>query len=240
MVSVAIVDDSSKDIEVLETYLKKYGAENGTDFDITVFREAISFLEGYNAKFDLIFMDVSMPYFNGFQAAKKLREMDEEVALVFVTTLEKYAIKGYEVSALDYLVKPLEYRAFSIKLRRILRMTEKRGEDSIVIDFGKEHRRIAVKDIRYLESEKHTICVHLSDGTDLLTRQTLGTFETQLQTQGYPFIRTSNSFLVNPRHIAKIKESTVYLRDDTEVPIARPRKNEVMNQFAQFMGGSRD
>lgn len=120
MINVAIVEDEDCAANNLSEYLNTFGRQNNTEIKAERFRDAISLLTGYSGKFDIVFMDIELPEMNGMDAAKKLREIDMSVTLVFVTNMAQYAVKGYEVGAVDYIVKPVSYYDFSLKLRRIL------------------------------------------------------------------------------------------------------------------------
>ena len=115
MFKVAIVEDSIKDFTLLKSYLEQYEKENNIEFNIQCFENGIRFLDKFSANYDIIFMDIDMPYMNGLEVSKKIREIDKTVVLIFVTNLSQYAVNGYEVEALDYIVKPISYFNFSIK-----------------------------------------------------------------------------------------------------------------------------
>ena len=115
MVRIAIVEDTQTDSKTLMRYVKEYTRLVNVEVEISVFDNAVKFLDKYTPKFDIVFMDIEMPYINGMEASKKLRELDQKVILIFVTNLAKYAIKGYEVQAFDFVVKPITYHDFTLK-----------------------------------------------------------------------------------------------------------------------------
>ena len=114
MIGIAIVEDNREQAASLETYIKTYAAEHRLAVSVSVFHDPITFLEKYS-KFHIVYMDIMMPMLNGMDAAKLLREKDEKVVLIFVTTMRQYAIQGYEVSATDFIVKPVTYPEFALK-----------------------------------------------------------------------------------------------------------------------------
>lgn len=120
-VRVAVVEDDEKAAATLKQYLTRYGEENQISFKIGMYSNAISILEQYSANYDIIFMDIRMPYLNGMDAAHRLRVLDSTVALIFVTSLTQYAVSGYEVDAMDYIIKPVNYYDFALKLSRVLK-----------------------------------------------------------------------------------------------------------------------
>ena len=105
MVNIAVVEDNEREREILTEYLKRFSPQ----FAIEVFSSAVIFLTDYTPKYDIVFMDIDMPCLDGMSAAAKMRKLDDRTCLIFVTNLAKYAIKGYEVQAFDFMVKPLTY-----------------------------------------------------------------------------------------------------------------------------------
>ena len=118
MLRCAIVEDSPRELEHLKECLARYSAERDIPLETTVFGDAASFLEHYRADYDIVFMDIELPGINGMEAAHRLREIDRQVILIFVTNMAQFAVKGYEVDALDYIIKPAQYGPLSIKLDR--------------------------------------------------------------------------------------------------------------------------
>lgn len=121
MVSVALIEDDDRIAGELVGYLERYAkeSEGAVEFNTVRFPDAISFLEGYKPRYDLVLMDIMLPEMDGLMASKKLREYDPNVMLVFVTNMSQLAVKGYEVSAFDFMVKPVRYGDFTLKLDRI-------------------------------------------------------------------------------------------------------------------------
>lgn len=107
VINVAIVEDEQEAVEYLSDCLHRYGEKTGETFSFTHFPEPITFLEKYKPVYDLVFMDIRMPMMDGMQAAKKLREADTSVLLVFVTRMGDYAIQGYDVGATAFIKKPI-------------------------------------------------------------------------------------------------------------------------------------
>ena len=120
MYQIAVVEDSSQESTSLISLLVKYEKENNLNFKIDLFQNGFLFLDEFEPNYDLIFMDIAMPGINGIDVSKKIREADEQVPLVFVTSLTQYALQGYKVGAIDYLVKPVTYDHLKITLSRVL------------------------------------------------------------------------------------------------------------------------
>lgn len=120
MIRVAEVEDDEKDYENYIACLNKYKEENeGVEVDTTWFKTSEQFLSTFTKnKFDIIFMDINLGESNGMEISKKIREIDDETIIIFVSNLAQYAVEGYEVEAMDFIVKPMTYYVFSMKFKR--------------------------------------------------------------------------------------------------------------------------
>lgn len=116
MVRIAIVEDEDSYVEILQSFLKRYQEECGQKFYVTVFRDGDEIVEKYKANFDIILMDIKMRCMDGMTAAEHIREVDQEVIIMFITNMIQYAIRGYAVNAMDYILKPVKYFAFFSKI----------------------------------------------------------------------------------------------------------------------------
>lgn len=126
MIRAVIVEDDGEAADLLEGYIKRYAAESGIVFMIDRFDNAITFLENYDVGYDIVFMDIEMEDLDGVSAARLLRKRDRSVTLIFVTNMAQFAIKGYEVDALDFIVKPVKYYDFAFRLKKaVSRLNEK-------------------------------------------------------------------------------------------------------------------
>ena len=120
MIHLAIVEDEQLYIDQLTEYIHRYEAEKKQKFKISVFSDGAEIVEDYKGVYDIIFLDIQMKFMNGMDAAEKIRELDPNVVIIFITNMTQYAVRGYEVDALDYIVKPVEYFSFSQKFSRAL------------------------------------------------------------------------------------------------------------------------
>ena len=112
MIRVAIVEDDAEVQGVLQEYVRRYTRQYGTEFEVTLFADGVDILDDYRAVYDIIFLDVEMKHLDGMTTAERIRQMDAEVILIFITNMAQYAIRGYSVGALDYVLKPVPYFAF--------------------------------------------------------------------------------------------------------------------------------
>lgn len=217
MIRIAIVDDEPQFQQQLHSYLIRFGTDKSCHFRISTFCDAASFLAEYSCDYDLVFMDIKMPGMNGMDAARYLRRMDEHVMLIFITTMLQHAIEGYEVGALYYLLKPLDYHEFALKLTSALKRISR--TDIILIRSGHKIHRVDPSQIHYLESDGHNILYHLGDHT-LVRRCSLRHAESELNSC---FIRCSSSFIVNLAHVRSHQGDTVDVGGIT-LHISRPQR----------------
>jgi DNA-binding LytR/AlgR family response regulator len=109
MIRIAIVEDDRHDREALKKCLNRYEKENQVKFTVTEFQDGEDIVTDYTASYDLIILDIEMAFLNGMKAAEKIRELDTNVIIIFITNMPQYAIQGYKVNALDYILKPISY-----------------------------------------------------------------------------------------------------------------------------------
>ena len=235
MYKVALVDDEAVCTETITEYLNKYREENGTEFYIRSYSNALDFLNDFTKKpdFDLIFLDIEMPNFSGLELAKEIRTLDETVGIIFITNMGQLAIKGYEVSALDFIVKPVKYFNFSLKLNKAISRLTRKFDKEVVIDMPNGKTKLLAGKISYVEVDKHYLIYHYGDQL-LRTRGTIKNVEEELW--AYGFLRCNNYTIINYRYIASYKGSTVILNDGTEVLISRPRKAAFLEKLGSYLG----
>lgn len=129
IINIAVVEDEQQQILNYQNYLDRFQKERKITVKTHYFNDGLFFLEQYHQnEFDIVLMDIAMPQMNGLETAKRLRTVDKNVCLIFITTLAQYAIKGYEVDALDFLIKPVRFDLFSIKLEKAIKRVNKNKE----------------------------------------------------------------------------------------------------------------
>ena len=131
MPRIAVVDDQPDMRQQLCSMIDQYSRENNCMLEVTAFSDGSQVITNYCKGFDIIFLDIEMPELGGMDAAERIRTVDPDVVLVFVTNMAQYAIRGYEVDALDFVLKPVNYYQFSTKLARALQRVQRRKRGTV-------------------------------------------------------------------------------------------------------------
>lgn len=237
MIRVAIVEDEQPAADALAQQLERFEKEQNIQggFHVTRFSDAVTFLEGYRPVYDIVFMDIEMPDLGGMDAAAKLREIDKAVILIFVTNLAQFAIKGYEVDALDFVVKPVSYYVLSLKLRRAIERLGRRETKELSIMTGNAIVRVTAAELKYVEVQSHRLVFHTTGG-EYKAYGSLKSIEEQLG--GAEFARCNAYLLVNLKYVTAIKGYSAFVGDE-ELPISHSKRKDFVKAVNDYMGGCR-
>lgn len=233
MLQVAIVEDQESERKIMRDCLDYLSAQENVQFNIREFSSGLAFLGNFEPVYDIVLMDIEMPGMDGMAAARAMRKIDSSVILVFVTSFSQYAVQGYDVDALSFIVKPVNKYDFAMKMSRAIARTTKRLGDTVTVRTDRESFVIRASDIRYLDVSGHYVVYHTTEG-DLMEYTTLKDAEKKIG-KDY-FVRCNRWNLINLRYVTEIRNDTVYIRDEA-MPISRSQKKAFLTAFADFMGG---
>lgn len=233
MVRIALVEDDAGYRRELAAVLDRYAAETGEKFEVKTFADGDEIAVGYRAEFDIILMDIQMRFMSGMDAAKEIRRRDEEVVIIFITNTAQYAISGYEVNALDYILKPVSYYAFSKTLERALSNIRRREKRYIFISNHSSVKKVEEGRILYVEVSGHDLVYHTKDG-DFSSTGTMKEVEENLS--GESFFRCNKCFLVNLEHVDAVEGDDAIVGGEP-VQLSRNKKKAFMEALALYVMG---
>jgi len=231
MVKIALVEDDVNYRRELTEYLNRFAQESGEHFSISAFSDGAEITECYAADYDIILMDIAMSYMDGMTAAEAIRKVDDEVVIIFITNMPQFVIKGYAVSALDYVLKPISYFAFSQRIQRALNRMKKRAKKYISIPFKGGMRKLAVSQIAYVEVQDHDLTYHTT-GEVLPAKGTLSEAEALLNSES--FFRCNKCYLVNLEYVDGVDNNCILIGED-RIQVSRAKKKALMDALNNYI-----
>lgn len=231
MINIAIVEDDKNYAQKLETYIRRMEEEHHQRFNVFFFQDGEDIVSDYKAKYDIIIMDIEMQFMDGMTAAEEIRKLDHEVVIIFITNMPQYAMKGYAVEALDYVIKPINYYAFSQRIEKAISRMKKRVKKYISINNKSSLRKVELSDIYYIEVQNHNLIYHTKTG-DYIERGTIKELEDKLGQEG--FFRCNKCYLVNLEHVEGCRDNNVLVGHE-EVQVSRSRKKELLDALNNYI-----
>ena len=232
MIRIAIVEDAAFDRQVLRDCLREYGQETGAELQITEFTGGTTFLEQNQEDLDLIFMDIMMDGLDGLTTARKLRRRDDKVLLVFVTSMLQYAVQGYSVDAMDFIVKPVTYTGLKLCMDRVVRRLNETTAVRLRFTNREGTHSVDAAEICYIESLEHKIVVHTVQG-EIQSDMSLAAAEKMVK--ALPFFRCHVSYLVNLRYVDRVSGNDVWVNGD-RLAISRYRRKDFLEAWSAWLG----
>ena len=231
MIRIALVEDDAAYRQQLTEYLKRYEQESGESFHISVFTDGAEIAEDYKPVYDIILMDIEMRYMNGMTAAERIREQDMEAVIIFITNMSQYVMKGYTVDAMDYVLKPITYYAFSQRIDRALRRMKRRSKRFVAITNQGGMVKLDISQITYVEVQDHDLVYHTVKGS-YTAKGTLSEAERVLRDK--KFFRCNKAYLVNLEYVESVQNYDVQV-GDTWLQVSRPKKKALMDALNDYI-----
>lgn len=234
MYRIAVVEDEQQYRDEVCQYIEQYATEHQLKFDVTTYTDGQEIVDDVQKHYDIIFFDIEMTLLNGMDAAKVIRERDVNVVMVFITNMAQYAIEGYEVGALDFVLKPIDYYGFSFRLARALgRVQKKQGNLEFAINTPGGIKKLNSNDIYYIEIENRFLVYHTAKG-DFSQRGTLQSAEEMFQ--NYHFVKCNHWYLVNLKYVTEIEENIVHVAG-SRLEISRRNRAHFLKEVTEYIGG---
>lgn len=233
MLNVCICDDEkiqrSELKSIISTQLELKGidfsiheCENGESLELMLIKD--------NNYFDIIFLDVEMDGINGVETARKIRELNDKVVIIFITGFSDYVFDGYEVKALNYILKPYKNEKIVDVLFQALKQVENIQHDFFIVQLNSNSYKISLRNIIYFVSDKRKIKVITKENTYEFYAK-LDDIEKEMPSY---YVRIHNRYLVNLNFVGAIENNYADANGE-KLPISRTRYQEVMIAFAKSM-----
>ena len=230
---IGIVDDELNMRTQLETYVRRYGEENDLRLQTVLYPSGDALLADGAAEFDILIFDVDMPGRSGLETAREIRARDERVTILFVTNMAQYAINGYEVEAVDYIVKPIGYFDFAMKFSRAVRRAGQRRRRLLSLETIDGIVSVDLAEVLYVEVMAHYLSYHLAD-RELRVRGSMKEREQELK--GFGFSRIHKSYLVNLARTDTIRSGEI-VAGGVSLPLGRAYKDSFMEDYLRYLRG---
>jgi len=229
MITCIAIDDEPKALEVIERYCQKSSL---VDLKAS-FREPVKAIEYLNReKVDLIFLDINMPDINGMQLVETL---SWKPMIIFTTAYSTYAVESYDLSAIDYLLKPITFERFLAAVNKVANLVAIKNNNvnrddeaaTVFIKSGPQTYQVKVADIMYLEKDGNYITVHLKD-KQILIRENMSDIFDLVPAAG--FMRVHKSYVISIRHITMIEVHQLTV-DGEKIPIGSSYRESVRTRL---------
>lgn len=237
-VRVAICDDNAHELQKIEAAMLSYihARQDEAEITLSVFTSGPELLQhiSRNGPFDLMVLDILMPYMTGIEAAAQLRKANDESKIIFLTTSPEFAVHSYKVNAFYYLLKPVEERELFPLLDKALYSMRSVQSSCIVIKEKAGLKKIPLHMIEYAESVKHTLSFHLRGGETAVCYAKMTDFKAQLLADGR-FVHCHQSFVVNMDRVAQITPACFVLESQAQIPISRTVHPKVKQSYIDYL-----
>lgn len=230
---IAIVDDEEKEQNIIKKYICEWATMQSEHVEFSCYNSSESFLFEWedNREFSLLVLDIEMGEMNGLDLAKRIRKDHEDIPILFVTGYDEYMQYGYDVSALHYLLKPLNKDKFFQVLNKL---SESKKEDDEIFMLNTEAGigRIKLSQIMYVEAAGHNSILHTKQGSVKL-KEAFGTMEKQLL-PCTGMIKCHRAYLVNLRYVSAMQSNTIVLDNYEMIPVSRTQVKQVQKEYLRY------
>lgn len=230
-IKVAVLEDSSADAEYVTALVDRWGKEAGHTLNINRFPSSEAFLFQYEDEknVDILLLDIEMGQMNGVDLAKKIRQGNDRVQMIFITGYPDFMAEGYEVSALHYLMKPVSCeRLWTVLDRAAANLA--REEKRLCVTFERRTDYVFLSRILYIEAQKQYVLIHTLGETYRMKKSLT---KTEAELDEY-FLQVQRSFCVNLRHVTKIKKGSLMLKNGEEIPISRGMAERISREMIRL------
>ena len=239
MIKIAVCDDEEIVTSDIEERLRKIAQKIDVLIEVDVFFDGTAladYIINNSIKYDMIYLDIELKNENGVDTARKIRQFDSEVLLIYITNYESFAKEVFEVSAYRFITKPISDEIFERYFQSAVNKITK-APQFFQFQYNKVHYKLPLDDIMYFQSDRRV--TYINTETDVKKcYEKLNAIEQKLQQNGVRFFRTHQSFLVNPSYIEVYMYDAIQLRDKTVLSISEKRRKTVSELYCRMKGDS--
>ncbi len=233
MLRVAIVEDEDAQAKRMETGLRQFFGKTDTAYSAVRYAHGMDFIQAYKKPFDIVLMDIEMPVMNGLETARELRRIDSSAVLIFTTRMGQYAIHGYEVNAIGYMLKPITDYALNINLSRAMKQIASRQTATVVLQTKTGVAAFPASELIYVEVSGHRLMYHAKEQVYEVYGKLSDEEERLRDTY---FVRCSNPYLVNLAAVRAVNGNTALLVSGEQLPISRSMKKGFLERYLDYLG----
>ncbi len=233
MIHIAICDDEKDFVAYLTGLFNQYATETGQEIKVSAYYDGMELIEKYDTTIDLIFLDIQMRLVNGLQTAERVRQMDEKVGIIFLTTLTQYGLEGYKYQATNYILKPLKYVRLKAEMDQWLKKHRKDDSPAMVIANDTGRYKVFMNSLRYVETFNRNLLLH-TEQENIICYKSMKEMEQELQDKG--FARCHTSYIVNLFYIKGVNKMEIELITGEIIPISQPKRKVFMEKLAEYWG----
>ena len=232
---IAICEDDTTQQNILTAALDSYRTPAGEHVQYDVYRNGLDLLASINTHpYDVLLLDILMPGFNGIETAREIRESNEKIPIIFLTTSQEFAVESYRVHAFDYLMKPVEQDALFETLDRAFTMAESTLEKSILVQTAKAVYALSLSQVEFVEINNRTLSFHLIDGTVKSISGRLSDYEDALLKHP-EFLKIHRSYIINMDLMKALNQKSFITLTGNEVPISRNLLPAIQKRYIEHL-----
>ncbi len=227
LIKIAICEDEKEQQELLKSYIDQIFDGLSVKYELEIYNLGEELLDSYSKDIDILLLDIQMGQINGMDTARKIRELDDKVEIIFITSLIEYVLEGYEVRAYRYLIKPIKYDDLKNNVINCIKEIDIKNKYIIIKENG-NRIKLDINEITYIEVQKEDITIHTLNQIYKI-KGTMNNIEKEINC--IRFFRCHKSYLVNLEHVKSIKQYVAILENSEEVPISRYRFKDTKDKF---------
>ena len=234
MIRIAICDDLTADIEKMKTHIIRYSKESSLQINVMSYSGQNDILTALKQAdtYDIIFLDIYMESLNGIELARHIRKQGVKSRIIFFSTSEEHALAAFGVNAIQYLVKPVEYEAFTNAMKMAL-IDKAHREEAISIEYGHKVIKIPFENIVYVEAQRNYQYLFLTNGEPRKTRMTCSELFDYMRDRP-EFVRAGASYIINLEYVVKINSKDIELTDGKKIPMPRGNYTVLKDKYINY------